>query len=80
MELVNLAEYIVSNLLPGVDIKVNKIDTDTGDNVIQILVPEDKMSTIIGKSGKIANSIRTLIQAAAYNKKLGRVRVNIDSL
>ena len=80
MELVILTEYIVSNLLPGVEIKVNKIDVDSGDDVIQILVPEDKMSVIIGKGGRVANSIRTLIQAAAYNKKLGKVRVNIDTL
>jgi len=80
MELVDLTKYIVNSLLPDVEVQVNKIDVDNGDNVIQILVPNDKMSSIIGKSGKIANSIRTLVQAASYNKKLGRVRINIDSL
>ena len=57
----------------------NKIDSE-GDTVIQVLVPNDRMSTVIGKAGNIANSIRTIVQAAAYNKKLGRVRINIDSL
>ena len=56
-----------------------KIDAE-GDTVIQILVPSDYMSAIIGKGGNIANSIRTIVQAAAYTKKLGRVRINIDSL
>ena len=79
MELVNLAEYIVKELIPNQDIKVQKIDSE-GDTVIQVLVPNECMSAVIGKGGKIANSIRTLVQAAAYNKKLGRVRVNIDSL
>ena len=79
MELVKLTEIIVSELLPNTEIKVQQIDSD-GDKVIQILVPDDCMRGVIGKNGKIANSIRTLVQAAAYNKKLGRVRVNIDSL
>ena len=80
MELVSLTEYIVRQLLPGVDnTEVKKIESD-GDIVIQVLVPNEYMSSIIGKGGNIANSIRTIVQAAAYNKKLGRVRVNIDSL
>ena len=78
MELVNLTEYLVKELLPNVDITVNKIDSET-DTIIQVLVPNDFMSTIIGKGGSIANSIRTIVQAAAYVKKLGRVRINIDA-
>ncbi len=79
MELVNLTEYLVKEILPEVEVKVNKIDSE-GDTVIQVLVPNEYMSAVIGKAGKIANSIRTIVQAAAYNKKLGRVRINIDSL
>lgn len=79
MELVNLTEYLVKEILPEVEVKVNKIDSE-GDTVIQVLVPNECMSAVIGKGGKIANSIRTVVQAAAYNKKLGRVRINIDSL
>ena len=80
MELVNLTEYLVKELLPNVEnISVKEIESD-GDKVIQVLVPNDCMSIIIGKGGNIANSIRTIVQAAAYVKKLGRVRINIDSL
>lgn len=80
MELVNLTEYLVKQLLPNVeDISVKEIESE-GDLVIQVLVPSDCMSIVIGKGGNIANSIRTIIQAAAYVKKLGRVRINIDSL
>jgi len=79
MELVNLTEHLVKQILPEVEVKINKIDSD-GDTVIQVLVPNDRMSAVIGKGGNIANSIRTIVQAAAYNKKLGRVRINIDSL
>ena len=79
MELVELAEYIVKQLLPNIEVKINKIDSE-GDTVIQVLVPNEYMSAIIGKGGNIANSIRTIVQASAYNQKLGRVRINIDSL
>ena len=80
MELVNLTEYLVKQLLPNVEnISVKEIESE-GDLVIQVLVPSDCMSIVIGKGGNIANSIRTIVQAAAYVKKLGRVRINIDSL
>lgn len=80
MELVSLTEYLVKQLMPNVEnISVEKVESD-GDIVIKILVPNEYMSNIIGKNGNIANSIRTIVQAAAYNKKLGRVRINIDSL
>ena len=79
MELVNLTEYLVKELLPGVEnISVNKIESEN-DNIIQVLVPNEYMSVVIGKGGNVANSIRTIVQAAAYVKKLGRVRINIDS-
>ena len=79
MELLNLTEFLVKEILSDVEVKINKIDSD-GDTVIQVLVPNECMSVVIGKGGNIANSIRTIVQAAAYNKKLGRVRINIDSL
>ena len=79
MELVELTEYIVKQLLIDVDFKVEKT-TEDGITIIKVLVPEESMPMIIGKGGKIANSIRTIIQALAYTKKLGRVRINIDSL
>ena len=79
MELVSLTEYLVKELLPNVeDITINKIESDS-DTVIQVLVPNDYMSIIIGKGGNVANSIRTIVQASSYAKKLGRVRINIDS-
>ncbi len=79
MELVSLTEYLVKELLPDTEVTVKEIESE-GDTVIQVLVPNECMSSIIGKGGNIANSIRTIVQAAAYVKKLGRVRVNIDSL
>lgn len=79
MELVSLTEFLVKELLPDTEVVVKEIESE-GDTVIQVLVPSECMSTVIGKGGNIANSIRTIVQASAYIKKLGRVRINIDSL
>ena len=79
MELVELTEYIVKQLLGDIEFKVEMNEED-GISIIKVLVPEEAMPKVIGKGGKIANSIRTIVQALAYTRKLGRVRVNIDSL
>ena len=79
MSLVELAEYLVSNLVTDKEnITINSIDGEK-ETIIQILVPANEIGAIIGKNGNIANAIRTLIQASAYINKLGRVRVNIDT-
>lgn len=79
MELVELTEYIVKQLLPNEEFKVNYINNQD-INIIQVLVKEESMGKIIGHKGLIANSIRTIIEACAYTKKLGKVKINIDSL
>ena len=80
MELISLTEYLVKELLPNVEgISVKQIESES-DIIIQVLVPNECMSLVIGKGGNIANSIRTIVQASAYVKKMGRVRINIDSL
>ena len=79
MELVNLTEYLVKELLPNEEVSVNLVSSDS-DVIIQVLVPNECMSIVIGKGGSVANSIRTVVQAAAYVKKMGKVRINIDSL
>lgn len=77
MELVELTKFLVTELLPDVDVEVKSHDEE-GMHVIQVLVPEGNMSKLIGKGGSIANSIRTIVQASAYIKKIGKVRINID--
>ena len=46
---------------------------------LEIIVPESDMGAVIGRNGKMASAIRTLIQATAYNMGIKRVRINIDS-
>lgn len=47
--------------------------------MLEIIVHESDMGAVIGRNGKMANSIRTLVQAYAYIHELNRVKINIDS-
>jgi predicted RNA-binding protein YlqC (UPF0109 family) len=79
MNLVEFSELIVKKLVKEPDlVKVKQFDGED-DTTIEILVAETDMGRIIGKKGKIATSVKTLIQAKAYNDGNKRVKVNIDS-
>ena len=79
MNLVDFSELIVKKLVKEPDlVKVQQFE-DGEETVIEIAVSEEDMGRVIGKRGKIASSIKTLIQAKAYNEGNNRVKVNIDS-
>ncbi len=78
MDLVDLTKYIVSNLVTDTDsVSVTLVDDD--EKIINVIVSENDIGGVIGRGGKIANSIRNIVQAAAYVNDLGHVRVNIDT-
>ena len=79
MNIVEFSELIVKKLVKEPDlVKVQEFEGDE-ENTIEIIVAEADMGRVIGKKGKIANSIKTLIQAKAYNEGNKKVKVNIDS-
>ena len=79
MNLVEFSELIVKKLVKDPDlVKVQEFSSDEDTN-IEIIVSESDMGRVIGRGGKIANSIKTLIQAKAYNDGNKKVKVNIDS-
>ena len=47
--------------------------------VIEVMVRESDMGIVIGREGKIANAIRTVVQASSYLKDNKKVRININS-
>ena len=79
MNLVEFSELIVKKLVKEPDLVKVKEFTSDDDITIEILVSESDMGRVIGKKGKIATSIKTLIQAKAYNEGSRKVKVNIDS-
>ena len=60
-------------------VKVEMFETEGEDPIIEIIVHHDDFGAVIGKGGKIATSLRTVIQAYAFLHKMPKVKVNIDS-
>lgn len=80
MKLVELTEFLVKNLVTDPDSVSVRLMEDEECNIIEILVSEDEIGAVIGRSGNIAKAIRTLVYAAAYHNGDKKVRVNIDSI
>lgn len=80
MKLVELTEFLVKSLVRDPEtVSVRQIE-DEEQIIIEILVSEDEIGAVIGKSGNIAKAIRTLVYAAAYVNGNKKVRINIDSM
>lgn len=81
MELVKLTETIVRELVSDADsITVKEFPSEEENTVtIQVMVPENEMGRVIGKQGKLAKALRTIVQASSYVNENKRVNINIDS-
>jgi uncharacterized protein len=80
MNLVELTEFLVKSIVKEPDmISVKEFEGNEEEITIQVLVDEKEMGSVIGRGGSIANSIRTIVQAAAYVNQQKKVRINIDS-
>ena len=72
----SLVEVIAKALVTKPD-EVNVTEEMDGDTiVVKLRVAEDDIGKIIGKSGRIAKAIRTVVRAAAIKQNL-RVSVEI---
>ncbi len=79
MELVELTEKIVKSLVEDSDaVSVKEFETDDDSILIQVLVSESDMGRVIGRSGRTANAIRTLVQASSSLKDNRYVKIDID--
>jgi hypothetical protein len=73
----DLIEYIAKSLVEHPD-EVQITETVNGNRVrLELKVNADDMGRVIGKSGRVANSIRTLLRVAA--ERDGR-QVTLDVL
>ncbi len=81
MNLVELTEFIVKSLVINTEeVSVKEFESDEENTIlIQVLVSEDDMGRVIGKGGKIANAVRTLVQASSYIQENKKIKINIDS-
>jgi predicted RNA-binding protein YlqC (UPF0109 family) len=72
----DLLEYLARQLVDEPDeVEVEQFNEDDGTVVLELAVAEDDYGKIIGKGGRTANALRTVLKAAAV--KEGR-RVLVD--
>ena len=60
-----MIEYIVRNLVNNQDAVTIGTTEDNGTNVIHVQVAEEDVGKVIGKNGKIAQSLRTILRSAS---------------
>ena len=64
-----ILETILKNLVEKPDeVQVTEKETETG-NVLEVRVAADDMGRVIGRQGKIASSIRTVMKSIAGKEK-----------
>ena len=80
MELKEFTEYLVKSVAKEPDmVKVQQFGGEDESTRLEIIVHESDKGAVIGRNGKMANAIRTLVQAHAYILGLKKVKINIDS-
>ena len=81
MDLVVVTETIIKKLVSDPESVSVKEFAPEEENTIQIevLISNDDMGKVIGKNGKIINSIRTIVQASSSLEDNKKVKINVDS-
>jgi predicted RNA-binding protein YlqC (UPF0109 family) len=73
----DLLEYLARQLVDSPDeVTVEQFEEDDGTVVLELSVAEDDYGRVIGKGGRTANALRTVVKAAAVKEQC-RVLVDI---
>jgi predicted RNA-binding protein YlqC (UPF0109 family) len=73
----DLLEYLVRALVDEPDrVTVEQFEEDDGTIVLELAVADDDYGKVIGRGGRTANALRTVVKAAAV-KENRRVLVDI---
>lgn len=62
--MLELVEFLVEKLVPGGDYEVEMRENEGSSDIIITIAKKD-IGKVIGKQGRIAKSIRTLVKAAS---------------
>jgi uncharacterized protein len=72
-----LLEYLARGLVEHPDqVHVNQVDEDDGATILELSVADDDYGNIIGRGGRTASALRTVVKTAA-SKQRRRVFVDI---
>ena len=80
MDLVGLTEEIVKSIVIDKEgVSVKEFPTEEENTIlIQVMVNADDIGRVIGREGKTANAIRTLVQASSALQDNKYVKIDID--
>ena len=71
----DLLEYVVKSLVNNPDsVQIDESEND-GEVVFEVRVAPEDMGRIIGKGGRIAKAVRSLMKAASFKENK---RVNVE--
>lgn len=80
MDMVALVEFLVKSIVSNPEmVSVKEFSGEEEKTTIQVLVEESDMGSVIGKDGKIAAAIRTIVKSAAYTNNLKKVEIKFDA-
>ena len=81
MNLVTLTETIIKKIVSDPEsVSIKEFESEEENTIqIEVLISSDDMGKVIGKNGKIINSIRTIVQASSSLEDNKKVKINVDS-
>ena len=81
MNLVTLTETIIKKIVSDPEsVSLKEFETEEENTIqVEVLISNDDMGKVIGKNGKIINSIRTIVQASSSLEDNKKVKINVDS-
>ncbi len=82
MSLLELTEELILSLVEDKDIvKVKEFPSENEKELLfEVVISEADMPRLIGRNGKVINSVRTIVQASSYLKDNKQVKINVDSI
>lgn len=82
MDIGKLIEDIIVSLVEDKEmVKVKEFPSDNEKEMLfEVVISESDMPRVIGKNGKVINSVRTIAQASSYLKENKQIKINIDSI
>ena len=80
MDIVEYTLFLVKSIARDADmVSVKEIGSDEEFINLEVLVKDSDMGAVIGKSGKTATALRTMVQAYSYLHDKKKVKLNIES-
>ena len=67
--MVEIVEYLARRLVDEPDaVRVQEVERD-GDTIIELYVAKDDVGKVIGRQGRIARALRTIVRAGAARQQ-----------